>query len=204
MITDQTIIDMILRHEGGRYTDDPVDAGGPTKWGVTIPVLSQYLGRRATVDDIRNLSMETAGKVYRMLFVAPFSRLPDPLRVNVIDMGVNAGQHRAVVLLQQTIGATVDGKLGPQTVNLSAARDWNRLYVGVRLAFYEDLIVAKPSQIKWRNGWRNRALSFDASHEAVRMSVLRLNLSPRVRKMPLRWNATPTFGRVGKAYTEAA
>src|SRR5688500_7220555 len=99
MITDQSIIDMILRHEGGRFTDDPTDAGGPTRWGITIPVLSQFLGRKATKADIIALTMDTASRIYRMLFVAPFSRLPDPLRVNVIDMGVNAGQKRAVILL---------------------------------------------------------------------------------------------------------
>lgn len=190
MITDQSIIDMILLHEGGRYTNDPVDRGGPTRWGITIPVLSLYLGRKATANDIRNLSKETASKIYHMQFVSPFSRLPDPLRVNVIDMGVNAGQFRAIWLLQQTIGAAVDGKLGPQTIGMSASREWNPHYIGVRLAFYEDLIIANRSQIKWRNGWRNRALSFE--EVTARKMML-------FRREPIYWNRRPLFGRMGKA-----
>lgn len=192
MITDNEIIEMILRHEGGTYTNDPVDAGGPTKWGITMPVMSKFLGRPATIADIKNLDRVTAGLIYRMQFVAPFSGLPDPLRVNVVDMGVNAGQHRAIVLLQQTIGAGVDGKIGPQTIRLAQSRQWNHVYMGVRLGFYEDLVVARPSQIRFRNGWRNRALSFD---DTVVKRLLSMKPSRSVK---------PKFGFMGKAYKIAA
>lgn len=197
MMTDQSIIDMILRHEGGRYTNDPLDRGGPTRYGITMPVLALYYGRPVSVSEIQNLSMATASAVYRALFVAPFARLPDPLRLNVIDMGVNAGQRRAVLLLQQTIGADVDGALGPQTLRLTTSRvDWSLLYTGVRLAFYEGLVVANPSQVRFRNGWRNRALSFADVDKMQRVLTTR-------RREALRWNTAPTFSRVGKAYMEA-
>lgn len=186
--TDNDIIELILAHEGGAYTNDPADSGGPTKWGITMPVLSAYLGRNVSARDIQMLTREMASSIYRQRFVLPFAKLPDPVRVNVIDMGVNAGTKRATILLQQTVGAQPDGLLGPETYRLAAARDWNPLYVGVRLAFYEDLIVSKPLNIKWRNGWRNRALSFYVGIPTV-------HLAPRRRGM----HNQPIYGFMGKA-----
>lgn len=162
-MTDQQILDLILLHEGSAYTNDPADAGGPTKWGITQAVLSTWLGRQATIADVKALDRPTAESVYRALYIKPFIGLLEPLRTNVIDMGVNAGVRRATILLQQMVGATVDSWIGAETLKLLAKNDpnvWDVLYVGFRLAFYEDLIIAKPTNMKWRNGWRNRALSF--------------------------------------------
>ena len=185
-MTPEAVVDaIILPHEGGTYTDDPLDAGGPTKWGITIPVLSAYRHRTCTAEDIKALTKDEATDLYIARYVRPFAGLSDPLRVNVIDMAVNAGNERATRLLQQTVGAAVDGMIGPETIGLSDKRDWNVLYTGVRLAFYEGLIERSPSQVKWRNGWRRRALSF-------------LDASPR-RTARLVVGSRAVFGHMGKA-----
>lgn len=189
--TDADIVELILVAEGSAYTNDPADAGGPTRHGITLPVLSLWLGRKATVADVQSLSAETARQIYRALFVAPFATLPDPLRVNVIDFGVNAGQTAAVRLLQQVVGATVDGKLGPQTRTLAHERAWSPLYVGARIAFYENLILRKPINAKWRRGWRNRALSFYELGDTV---------PHRIRSLMA--TDAPAFGPMGKAYDD--
>lgn len=163
LLTDQQILNLILQHEGSAFTNDPKDSGGPTKWGITQAVLSAWKGRSASVQEVRDLSRTEAEAIYRALYLSPFVALADPLRIVVIDMGVNAGVRKATVLLQQMVGATVDGWIGPETIKLSTLNDpelWNSVYVGMRLAFYEDLILAQPKNMKWRNGWRNRALSF--------------------------------------------
>jgi hypothetical protein len=60
-----------------------------------------------------------------------------------------------------------DGKLGPYTARAYAeylkdhgleqsARDW----ANVRNAFYDRIIKVRPSNAKYRNGWRNRTASF--------------------------------------------
>jgi lysozyme family protein len=175
--TDDRIIDQILRAEGSTYTNDPADAGGPTKYGITLLTLRQWRHDPSlTAADVQALTEPEARELYRSLYVRPFDGLPEPLRINVIDFGVNAGQRRAVFTLQQVIGADVDGGIGPQTITLAAARDWNPLYVGARLLFYERLIEAKPDQIKWRHGWRNRALSFLGG--AVVLSARRADVRP--------------------------
>jgi lysozyme family protein len=183
--TDHEIVAMILAHEGGIYTNHPADRGGPTKWGITIPVLSAFRGWDATVFDIQTLTRDEAAEIYTLKFIRPFDGLALPVRSNVIDMGVNAGTYRAAILLQQAMGVDVDGKVGPKTRSATFARDWNSIYVGFRLAFYEDLIRANASQGAFRRGWRSRALSF---YDAPRLRVPR-NMD----------DVTPVFGFTGKA-----
>lgn len=160
---DEQIIATILLHEGSTYTNDPDDAGGPTKFGITLAELTAWRGHPCTADDVRDLTRDEAATIYRARYLRPFDMVPNPLRINVVDFGVNAGVRRATITLQEMVGATVDGWIGAETVRLAQARyttDWNDLYVGFRLAFYEGLILAKPTQIKFRNGWRSRAFSF--------------------------------------------
>lgn len=175
-MTDQQIIDTILAHEGSAYTNDPKDAGGPTRWGITLVNLSNWRGYLCTANDVKNLTREEASAIYRGQYIRPFDKIPDPLRINVVDMGVNAGLFRATVLLQQMVGTTVDSWIGEQTIKAIAVRpaaEWNTLYVGFRLAFYEDLIVSKPTNMKWRDGWRNRAFTFLAAQPTAARAITR-------------------------------
>lgn len=184
-VTDIEIVDLILRHEGSKYTDHPADRGGPTKWGITIPVLTRWRGRPCNADDIKALTREEAAQIYQTNYVQPFEGLgATTFRANVIDMSVNAGLVRGVKLLQQTVGSGVDGVVGPQTIELATTRDWNPLFVGVRLAFYERIIANNPSQIVFRNGWRRRALSFFG----------------KAHRLPLRMSDAPVYGFMGKGY----
>jgi lysozyme family protein len=163
-MTDDQIIASILLHEGSEYTNDPADAGGPTKWGITLGDLQEWhRDQIITPNDVRVLTVDEAEAIYRTKYIRPFDRLTGVLRSNVIDMGVNAGVQRATKILQELIGVTVDGWLGDETIRGITKFDsevLNSFYVAARIMFYEDLILRKPSNIKWRNGWRLRALSY--------------------------------------------
>ena len=157
MMDDGDLVAQIIASEGTTYTNDPLDAGGPTKFGITLRELSAARGRTLTAADVEALEQPEAERIYRTRWIAPFAALPDGLRQNVVDMGVNAGRVRAVKLLQQMVGAAVDGALGPQTLRLVGGERAAEHYAIMRLAFYESLIERKPSQAKWRRGWRARA-----------------------------------------------
>jgi lysozyme family protein len=163
VVSDQSVIDMILLSEGSGYTNDPNDAGGPTRYGITLADLQEWhRGVAVTEKDVQQLSRDDAEAIYRVKYLRPFDALPDDIRPNVVDMGVNAGVQRAAKLLQQLLGATVDGWIGPETLSLLKTFG-DRLpimYVAARLIYYEQVIEAKPQNLKWRNGWRNRAIRF--------------------------------------------
>jgi lysozyme family protein len=163
-LTDDQIIASILVHEGCEYTNDPADAGGPTRWGITLGDLQEWhRGQVITAADVKALTVVEAEAIYRMKYLRPFDRLTGVLRVNVIDMGVNAGIQRATKILQELLGVAVDGWVGNETIRGLTKFDadtLNMMYVAGRLLFYEDLIVRKPINAKWRGGWRARALSY--------------------------------------------
>ena len=102
---------VVLGHEGGdKFTDDPLDGGGATRFGI-----SQIA--HPTVD-VRNLTREGAAEIYRAEYWQPMQcdELPPPLALCVFDCAVNQGRTAAIRLLQETVGTTVDGVLGSKTL----------------------------------------------------------------------------------------
>lgn len=185
--TDVEIQDMILRHEGGTYTNHPSDRGGPTKWGVTLRALRAWLKRETvSIEELQALTREDAARFYQEVYIRPFHLFePNLFRANVIDMSVNAGLSRGIQLAQQTLGVVVDGIIGKHTAEAASLRDWNPLFVGVRLAFYERIIERDSTQLVWRNGWRSRALSFFGTPHRLPVFA---------------FSDLPVFGHNGKAY----
>ena len=65
---DQIIADVIKR-EGSKYTNDPTDRGGPTKYGITLRTLqawrrSQGQTRKLQPHDVKILTREEAVAIY--------------------------------------------------------------------------------------------------------------------------------------------
>lgn len=111
-----TAVTAVLSYEGG-YANDPNDPGGETNWGIS---------KRAYPNlDIRSLTRDDAIRIYRRDYwnVAKCDQFPAPIAIALFDAAVNQGPSAAVRLLQRALGVTVDGIVGPQTVN--AARTMN-------------------------------------------------------------------------------
>lgn len=143
MTADDIIAD-IIRREGVVFTDIPGDVGGPTKFGITLKTLQQ-VQPDATVEVLRDLTIDTAHDVYSALYVRPFvpyANGDDALLALMVDSAVQHGVSR----LQRWI--CVEGY-----------RTFPRL-LAHRIQFYGQICVADPSQLKFLNGWLNRATSF--------------------------------------------
>lgn len=173
-----SIIERIIVREGGT-SDDPNDAGGLTRFGITLPFLSDYLGHPATPKELLALSREDAAMVY--LSWMQRTRLVDlctvrsgdtsiPERTRLVDCVVDWAVQRtsvmAVKLLQTCLGATgsdVDGIVGPLTIaslNASTDADVRRCYAKARIAHRVRKVKQDTSQLEFLSGWITRDLLF--------------------------------------------
>lgn len=112
-----TALAEILRHEGG-WVDHPRDPGGATNRGVTIGTLSDWLGRPATKAEVKALTVADVAPIYRAKYwnAVKADDLPAGVDLMVFDLAVNSGPGRAARFLQEVVGATADGVIGPATI----------------------------------------------------------------------------------------
>jgi lysozyme family protein len=113
---------VVLQYEGG-FVDNPRDSGGATSMGITRGTLGHWLGRTATVDDVRELTRETAGDIYEAHYwtAVGADRLPAGVDLMAFDCAVNQGVPTAARFLQQAAGVPADGAVGPRTIDAAHA-----------------------------------------------------------------------------------
>ena len=109
----QKCLETILHHEGG-YVNHPKDPGGETNLGVTKRVYEEWGGTK----DMKDLLVEDVAPIYKKNYWDKLKgdNLPSGLDLCVFDFGVNAGPGRAAKYLQNMIGTTPDGGIGPMTL----------------------------------------------------------------------------------------
>jgi lysozyme family protein len=167
----EACIPIILQSEGG-YVDNPRDPGGPTNLGITINTLSAWLGRPATIDDVENLTTDTASQIYQANYYNPVHGpdVPDGVDLMAFDAAVNSGVGAAIKLLQTAIGVTADGHFGPITlaaVKAKDAADTINAFHDAHEAFYRSLSTFSVFGKGWlaRND-RTRGLALQMAQAA--------------------------------------
>jgi lysozyme family protein len=147
--------DLVLGFEGG-FTDDPNDSGGKTKYGIS---------KKAYPDeDIVNLTLSRAKELYKRDYwdKCRCDQLPDGTDIVVFDTAVNMGVGYAAKTLQKAVGATADGKIGPQTlslVNYSNPQELLANYMTSRMLKYHRIAVKNTKNEKFVKGWFRRVFS---------------------------------------------
>ncbi len=169
-------LDHLLRAEGG-WSDDPVDPGGATNMGVTLKtftaVAQRLLDVEPTRENLRKLTRDQAGKIYRELYWDRLGvdrlgerREDAVLAIAYADFFVNAGAH-AVRTMQRCLNdahpaakpIAVDGVPGPGTLGVLCQCDRHDLYRRLRearIAYYRELADRRPELGKFLNGWLRR------------------------------------------------
>jgi len=124
---------LVLMHEGG-WSDHPLDPGGATMQGVTLKTYSNWLGRPATKDELRNMPAEHRDAIYRKLYWerVQADELPPGVDHCAFDIAVNSGSGRAAKILQEAASVPADGSIGPKT--LAAIRYADPLYLIGRMS----------------------------------------------------------------------
>ena len=151
-----TALAAVLKHEGG-YVNHPADPGGRTNLGVTQRVWEAWTNQPADEAVMRALTPELVAPLYRERYwnAVRGDELPAGVDLAVFDVAVNSGTGRAGKLLQQAIGAAVDGAIGPRTVALATAADTDATIdriCDLRLEFLRAL----PIWPTFGKGWSRR------------------------------------------------
>lgn len=155
----------LIEREGG-FSNNPLDHGGATKYGITQQTLSWYRKGPVTVEDVRNLSLEEAKAIYNKRYVdgPGFDKVPQGMvQSNLVDFGVMSGPHIAISNLQEALQVEVDGVLGPKTLAALAQSDLTALNISLckkRCLMAARLCKKDPSQLAFLLGWLQRFFSF--------------------------------------------
>lgn len=176
-------IAFVLGHEGG-FSDDPVDPGGTTQWGISLSWLRRaglldldHDGRAdgdvngdgvVDAEDVRAMPRDHAVKLYRLHWwdALGYARITDPvISAKTLDLSVNMGAAGAHRCLQRALRAAWfpvddDGRLGPATLSAVNAADPRSLMPAFKseaAGYYRSLIAARPAFSKFEKGWLNRA-----------------------------------------------
>mgnify|MGYP003117059620 FL=1 len=121
-VTRESLIDSIFEAEKG-YSDNVEDTGNyyndkliGTNFGITAATLAEHLGREPTVDEMKNLSEETAREIASKKYYDRFNvgSLPASLQ-EIFFHAAFLGESRAVRSLQNLLNLEPDGVLGSKT-----------------------------------------------------------------------------------------
>lgn len=137
----------------GKLSNDPVDRGGLTKWGISSKAHPDL--------DVEKLTLPEAKYIYweRYWLANQCDRLPPPLAYALFDGVVN---HRAVTarkLMQDAIGVRIDGVIGEKTCAAAMTAHSKVVLVKFfarRAELYHSIILNDSRQSKFKTGWFRR------------------------------------------------
>jgi len=153
---DPAVAKTLIREGGARFTDNPDDHGGATKYGISQNAYPNV--------DIRNLTEDQAKAIYKRDYwdkVAGDTLKSQAVAENIFDTAVNMGPTTATKLVQVALELDVDGKFGPATANAVNASDEGEFlaeFTLAKVARYAAICNKDRTQSKFLLGWINRAL----------------------------------------------
>lgn len=164
--------DYLVGDEGVKYTNNPKDSGGPTKYGITLKSYIAYTGRAVGPSTIENLTVPEAKQFYWDQYwtsaKCPDIRKPE-IAIAIFDSAVLYGTGTACLLAQDALNdcrkdwdpeIACDGFFGPVSLNaleeISALAfiDAYRLQLLKRI---DSVIRINPKNEIFRSGWATRA-----------------------------------------------
>jgi lysozyme family protein len=155
----KAVIQRVLLHEGG--IADVGDGKGVTRYGQTPDWLATW---GLTPPDSPEAAAENYAAWMAKIGLDAVCDTDVTLGCAVTDWAVHSGHVTAIKGLQQALGVTPDGVLGPKTRHALLAPGngpaWRRLTLGVhcaRLEFLGRLLTDHPEKhAKYAAGWLNR------------------------------------------------
>lgn len=158
----QEALAFTLKNEGG-YTHHPDDRGGPTNKGITLGRLTEYLGREATVEELRNLDYEKIKSIYQKYYWDAMNLdhvLDQSIATALFDMGVLCGTGTAARLCQEVLGISQTKKMDAGTLaalNSTTDEKFIPEFAAKNIQRFESIVGSNPSQKVFLKGWKSRA-----------------------------------------------
>lgn len=137
--------------------NNPKDPGGRTNLGVTQKVWEEWVGHAVDEAAMRALTPQDVAPLYKKNYWDKIKgdSLPAGVDYACFDLAVNSGVGRAAKLLQQAVGVSADGAIGPATLDAVASqnpRDVATEVCDLRLKFLQSL----PTFATFGKGWSRR------------------------------------------------
>lgn len=168
MSTIEKALHWMLEHEGG-YTNDPLDHGGATNFGVTQHSLEAFNKRYPECDlpsDPSDLTADEACVFYRKAGYWFYDVIEDQrVATKLFDLGVVMGPNTIIKLVQHGLnalgsGLSKDGRWGPRTeaaVNAMQPSTMLVLIADVAETRFREIAENDPTQQRFLKGWVRRA-----------------------------------------------
>ena len=161
------LIPHILKWEGGsKFTNDPLDRGGATKYGITLNTLisnhydTNHDGK-VDVNDVKALQLEDFKKILKRQYWDRWQadKINNQSIANLLVDWLWGSGKLGIIYPQRLLNVPADGIVGDFTIN--ALNSANQRYIHnkvwqARKEFYEKIVKNNPSQSKWLKGWINR------------------------------------------------
>lgn len=159
----------LLKWEGG-FVNDPTDLGGATNMGVTLSTWKQVGHDNdgdgdIDVDDIKKLTKDQAMSVCKKFYWDRWlaDLISNQSIAEILVEWVWGSGKWGIIIPQRILGLKEDGIVGYKTlqaVNMQNQSEFYAKVVSAKLTFIDNLIAAKPEQVKFENGWKNRINDF--------------------------------------------
>jgi lysozyme family protein len=174
----ENYIKRILQNEGSKYTNDPNDPGGPTKWGIALKFIKDDIkGLDIDIDidddgdidsiDIQNLTEANAIAIYRNKYWDKnLEKVLDCSKsIKILDMRINLGIVTTNKIVQKALvnlgyNLVIDGKIGPKSIAAIEDADKDAFVNELKDLQWDryQMLIEKNSKLAvYKKGWYNRS-----------------------------------------------
>lgn len=157
-------INKVLVHEGG-FVNDPDDKGGATNYGITQKVYEEFVGRKVSVDEIKNMPKGNAIAIYKKNYwdkIGGDKIKSYAVAYALFDQAVNRGVPKVVKQAQGILGISQDGIAGSgfvSAINKVPEKSFLDQFIKASENSYRSIASLNPTQEKFLKGWLNRLTS---------------------------------------------
>lgn len=151
-----------LAHEGGaKFTEDPNDRGGATKYGISQRSYPNL--------DIKNLTEKEARAIYKRDFwdrirgdEIESQVIAENLFDTCVNMGVRTGSRLAQIALNITPADGIIGSASLEHINAASEAEFISNYTIAKIARYAHICNKDKTQSRYLLGWINRTLGAES------------------------------------------